>query len=366
MTRFHYANTSDANMLYMAKHHIADPFFFLEHDGVKRIFLSSTDREAFLEENDEEVEVVDVGPLASQAAEMDGDRTANLALVILKEFEVEEVVVPSNFPIALADAVRAEMLRLTVVLDWCPERAWKSPLEISALRDNFEHTIKAYELIEAVLQESKIDGDTLSYRGCVLTSECLRREVAKLLLDYDLTSPEGMIISCGKHAAMPHHMGTGPIHPGETIVVDIFPQSTKNHYFADMTRTYVKGELKHPEVQKMYEAVLEAHEASLRALRSGAARKAVYEISADVIKAAGFDVGEKGYTHSLGHGLGVAIHEAPNLSPRSEGVLEVGHVVTVEPGLYYPAWGGVRIEDTVVITENGYENLTNYPKKLFI
>jgi len=116
----------------------------------------------------------------------------------------------------------------------------------------------------------------------------------------------------------------------------------------------------------MYEAVQDAQRASLRELRPGMTGKEAYEISADVIRKHDFDVGERGYTHSLGHGLGVDVHEAPALSVRSLTVLKPGHVVTVEPGLYYEDLGGVRIEDTVVLTEAGCENLTNYPQNWHI
>ena len=132
-----------------------------------------------------------------------------------------------------------------------------------------------------------------------------------------------------------------------------------------MTRTYVKGLPLH-KVKKMYEAVKEAQRASLSALRPEKTGKEVYEISAEVIKKHGFDVGKKGYIHSLGHGLGVDIHEEPNLGPHSNKVLKPGHVVAVEPGLYYEDLGGIRIEDTVVITEDGHENLTNYPQNWII
>lgn len=350
----------------MLQYRVSDPVFFLEHKGEKRVFLSNLELDAFREVGNSDVEAVDVGLLADRAAQKTGDRTANLALTILETYGVTEPVsVPANFPVALADTIRKNTTQLTAVQHWAPERIRKSPTEISSIKENFVHTTKAYEYIEQVLRESVIEGDVLLYNGTELTSEFLRREVSKILLEYDLISPEGLIISCGAHAAMPHHSGAGPIRPHKTVIVDIFPQSTANHYFADMTRTYVKGEPSES-VQKMYEAVREAKRASLAALKPGISTQSVYEISADVIRKRGFDVGEKGYIHSLGHGLGIEVHELPTMSPRSDAVLESGNVVTIEPGLYYPEYGGIRIEDTVVITEDGYENLTNYPQKWHI
>ncbi len=362
MNRFHYGNTTDANLLYLLQHKIGDNFFFLESESSKYVFLNQLEIGAFLESGNSTLEAVDVTPLVAKAASVSGDVINNLAQTILQEYDVREVVVPGNFPYALAKSLEESGFKLEVSQTWCPERELKSPEEISAIKQNFEHTKEVYRFIESVLSESEIDKDRLVYRGQSLTSEWLKREAAKILLNNDLASPEGMIISCGKDAAMPHHEGAGLLRPGETIVVDIFPQSMKNHYFADMTRTYVKGVPMHEEIEKMYHAVLAAQENSLKALRPGVESAMPYEISAGIIERAGFGVGEKGYIHSLGHGLGVAVHEEPRLSSKSPGELQVGQVVTVEPGLYYPEWGGVRIEDTVVITEDGYENLTNYPK----
>ena len=323
MTRFHYASTKDSDMLYLVQHQITDPFFFLETDGRQYIFLSSTDIEAFKEESHGSVEAVDVGPLQSEAVQQSDGVLGNLAKIILEKYEVSgEVTVPATFPISIADTLRANSLQLTVGINWCPERERKSPVEILKIKENSEHTKKAFQLIEQILTDSKIEGLAIMYDSKPLTSEFLKREVSKLLLDYDLENPTGLIISCGKHAAMPHHMGTGPILPNQTIVVDIFPQSTTNHYFADMTRTYVKGEPS-PDIKNMYEAVQEAQQKSLVALKPGVTGREAFEISAEVIRRRGFDVGEKGYIHSLGHGLGVDVHEAPSLSAGSGRCTEV-------------------------------------------
>jgi Xaa-Pro aminopeptidase len=132
-----------------------------------------------------------------------------------------------------------------------------------------------------------------------------------------------------------------------------------------MTRTYVKGTPSET-VLNMRAAVARAQDAGFANIRPGAYAKDVFEASAAAVRDAGFDVGEKGYIHSLGHGLGLELHEAPHLAPSSSEVLEVGNVVTVEPGIYYPEHGGARIEDVVVVTENGYENLTSYPREMVI
>jgi Xaa-Pro aminopeptidase len=282
------------------------------------------------------------------------------ALDILLAYSVQGTIsVPSNFPLTLADELRKEGIAVSVAREWCPERRVKKSDEADAMRAVARTTVRAFAEVERLLREATIKGNMLYLGDEALTSESVRQAVEIMLLKENAICSEGLVLSCGVHAAMPHESGSGPLRAHETVVADIFPRSRDSYYFSDMTRTYVKGEPS-PEVARMYKAVKESHDRSLEALKPGVSGKEVYEMSAEVIRSVGFDVGEKGYVHSLGHGVGVSVHEAPLLSPRSNDVLEVGNVVTVEPGLYYPEYGGIRIEDTVLITEDGYEILTKY------
>jgi len=185
------------------------------------------------------------------------------------------------------------------------------------------------------------------------------------MLEEDLLNVEGIIISCGPHAAIPHHRGSGPLRPNETIICDIFPRYRGNHYFADMTRTYVKG-APSPELKKLYAAVFEAQTKAIAMVRPGIRFADVHEKCVEIFAKRGYHSGNKGFIHGTGHGLGLDIHEAPYVSKGQTGVFEEGHVVTIEPGLYYPKLGGVRLEDVVWVTKNGCENLTNYPKNFVI
>lgn len=367
MNTFHYASTTDKNMLYLVQMRISDPFFFLKTDHGQYVFLSSVDIGAFNENHPEgEIQAVAVEPFRKKAGTMQGDTLCNTARVILEEYQVTgEVVVPAEFPVFLADALRSVSFDLCVSSPWLSDRMKKNSAEVAAIEENFTSVTQAYRLLEQILHESSIKKDTLLYKGEVLTSGYLKKALSKQLLDFDLENSAGIIISCGVHSAMPHHAGKGPIRPHQTIIADIFPQSSRNHYFADMTRTYVKGTA-HEDIVRMYEAVQKAHAASLEAVSPGKSCKELYEISAQVIHDAGFDVGEKGYIHSLGHGLGIDVHEAPTVGPNSTHVLEAGNVITIEPGLYYPKRGGVRIEDAIVVTDSGYKNLTNYPQNWLI
>jgi len=169
------------------------------------------------------------------------------------------------------------------------------------------------------------------------------------------------IVASGPHAARPHHApGDRKIEPGEPVIIDMGAEY--RGYRADLTRTICAG-TPTPELISVYNLVLGAHEAALAAIRSGVAGKAVD----DVVRAFFRDAGHGDhFIHGLGHGVGLRIHEAPSAGPRSDDVLATGMTLTVEPGLYFPGWGGVRIEDFVIIESDGFRNLSAAPKRLTI
>ena len=184
----------------------------------------------------------------------------------------------------------------------------------------------------------------------------------------------GTIVAGGVQATDPHEEGHGPLRSGEAIILDIFPVDKASRYYADMTRTVIKGE-PNEELQKMYDAVLESQEAALGMIRAGVNGKDIHQKVSDVLHERGYktlvhDQEEgtplrTGFFHGTGHGVGLEIHEAPRIS-LSDDELRLGDVVTVEPGLYDPQVGGVRIEDLVVVTEDGCRNLTDFPKEFRI
>jgi Xaa-Pro aminopeptidase len=161
---------------------------------------------------------------------------------------------------------------------------------------------------------------------------------------------------------------------GESIILDIFPADKASRYYADMTRTVVKGE-PGEELQKMYDAVLESQQMALAMVGPSVNGKDIHQKVSDVLHEAGYETllhdqkpGEplqRGFIHGTGHGVGLEIHEAPRVSTADEELVP-GDVVTIEPGLYYPEIGGVRIEDLVVVTEDGCRNLTKFPKEFRI
>src|SRR3989344_2750212 len=361
MSRMHYANTRDSDMFYVVGGSISDPFFFLEKEGRRTIFLNALEIGAFRERH------TDIEALPIEKLQKKTQKLGKLAYAILADSELlgSEIEVSRRFPLDVADYLRSKDVVLNVRTPFMPERAIKSKSEIDKIRGALEITGGAFRLIEKILQKSIISDDSIIYESATLTSELLKREVATYFFNNGMEDPEGMIISSGAQAAMPHHKGSGPIRPNETIVCDLFPRNRESGYFADMTRTYVKG-TPSPQTVKMYEAVKSAQDKAFELIKPGAKAKVIHNAAAKAIKEAGFEVGEKGFIHSLGHGLGLDVHETPSISSNSSDILEVGNVITIEPGLYYPEYGGIRLEDVLVVVPEGYELLTLFDKRFLI
>ena len=350
-----YDNTHNSDMYYAVKTHIADKFFYIEKEKKRYVYLDAREIDAFKEKNKE----VEVFPLEPLIKEVEGKSLLahELALKIVDK----EIEVPTSFPLDMADFLRDNGIKVTPLTSFYPERNYKSEEEKEKIKENIQKTCLAFQKIEEILKESKIKGEEIIYKGKTLTSEFIKKEVKKLFLENDLYTPEGMIISSAKQASFPHHTGSGALKANSTIICDIFPRG-ENGYFADMTRTYVKGKPS-KKAEEMYAAVLKAQEKAISMAAPGVSMKDIHDAVCDVFKSVNHI---EGFLHGTGHGLGVDIHEDPYVNARSKGELKAGNVFTVEPGLYYPQYGGVRIEDVLYITEDGSENLTNYPKEMII
>ncbi len=293
-----------------------------------------------------------------------------LRAAFLSDHGVESLAVPKNFPTGVADGLREQGLEVTVEREGIVGdiRAVKHDEEIEHLAATQAANQEAMAVAESLIAAADIANDgTLEYDGQPLTSERVTQAIEVTLLRAGCSLDE-TIVACGEHGADPHDRGSGPLEANELIVIDIFPRDKETKYFGDMTRTFCRGEPT-AEMVRRYEVTEEAFEAALEATVAGATGKAVHDAACDVIEDAGYatlrsdPTTDTGFIHSTGHGVGLDIHEGPSLSPVG-GDLEPGHVVTVEPGIYDPAVGGVRIEDMVVVTEDGYENLTDYPISL--
>jgi Xaa-Pro aminopeptidase len=304
---------------------------------------------------------------------------ANVIARFLASRNTKTVTVAPYFPLGMAERLRALGIEVSVAADLGERRRVKRQDEVDAL----EATQRACEDgwsrgVDAIKRATIRKDKTLELDGELFTAERLRAIVETRLLELGCAS-DGAICAPGPQAADPHMIGTGPLHAGEPIVMDIFPQHKTTRYWADMTRTVSKGEPA-PEILKMYDLVKRAQDAGIKALRPGVTGRSIHEMVEDMIFAAGYDTlrpGQqhgpntngalpKGFIHGLGHGVGLDIHEAPSVGRSGSTPLVAGDVVTVEPGVYDPAIGGVRLEDMLVITETGSRNLTRAPRQLVV
>lgn len=357
---------SDSNLYYATRFLAPDPFVFLQV-GTRKILLMSDleiDRARAQARVDEVLSLSEYEGKARQ-------RWQSLHLIdtvglLLEGHGVQAVTVPSAFPLEYGDRLREKGVRVTTRPDpFFPERLVKSEEEIAAIALTQRHTEAALEAALQILKESRIKGDQVLWKGTPLSVEDLKKVINVSLMENDCVA-QHTIVACGLDGVDPHNQGSGPIRPHESIVFDIFPRSSRTRYFADMTRTVVKGKAS-DDLRRMYDAVLAGQLRGIELVRDGASGQAIHEQVARTLEALGFETGPadgrmQGFFHGTGHGVGLDIHEPPRISKTGAG-LKAGQVVTVEPGLYYSRWGAVRIEDLVVVEAGGCRNLTRAPKK---
>lgn len=287
-----------------------------------------------------------------------------------RETGMQSWFVPDDFPLGLAQELRRRQLCIEVLKPFCPEREFKTTAERSWIAEGVRAAERGLEAALQVLREATVEPDhALQWRGDVLTAERLRGEIDAAIARLGGTACR-TIVAAGKHGADPHNMGAGPIAAHRPIVIDIFPRIDRTGYWGDLTRTVVKGTAP-DRVRRAHSAVFAAQLAAFDCIQAGRRASDIHEAAAATLARAGFETDSAatpptGFFHGLGHGLGLDIHEAPRLSPDAANELRPGQVITVEPGLYYPQWGGVRLEDVIVVTEDGFENLTSAPKILEI
>lgn len=220
----------------------------------------------------------------------------------------------------------------------------------------------------AMLRRAEIKGTQLWLDGQAVTSERVKKFINVKLMELDCIA-QHTIVAGGEQACDPHNEGSGPLPAHRSIIFDVFPRSATSRYFADMSRTVIRGTAS-PELKRLYSTVKDAQEEAITKIKDGADGMKIHQGICTRFEKAGYKTGlvngrMQGYFHGTGHGVGLDIHEAPRIS-RTGSLLQEGHVVTVEPGLYYPGLGAVRIEDMVLVTKDGCRNLTNFPKQFVL
>jgi Xaa-Pro aminopeptidase len=350
---------------------IGDPFLYLESDGrravltnvleVDRIAQQAPDLERLLGEQFGRDELIAEGLSYEEV-----DRALYLRAV--NHVGITAAVVPPDFPLAVADRLRAEGIALSVDDELFVERRRrKTDAELAGIRRATEAGLAGLAECARALREATIDGDQLHLDGELLTSEIVRARVREVCARAGAPAPDDIIVAPMRPGdAVGHDAGSGPLPAHAPICLDLWPQDEESGCWSDMTRTFVRGEISDG-IAELHALVLEAHQRACAAVSPGVLGVDLYGVACDVFEAAGQptqrtkkpgEVLTHGFYFGLGHGVGLEVHEAPALGRTGRDPLIAGDVVAVEPGTVDPAHGGMRVEDLLLVTDEGYENLT--------
>ncbi len=355
---------------------VPDPFLYAEVDG-RRAAVVTAFEVPRIAAADPGIETIPPERLGMDELLAAGTPLAQAELEIYTracaELGIERAVVPAAFPLELADHLRAHGVEIRSDRElFEARRRSKNTTEIEGLRRAQRACEAALDAARELLRAADPSGGVLVLDGEPLTCERLKVEVERVFSAHGAAAEE-FIVSHGAQTAIGHETGSGPIAPGEAIVFDLFPRDRATGVYTDMTRTYVVGEA--PEELRRYHGLcLEALQRAAEAVRPGVNGRELMRLVCEFFASHGYptpltkrpgEVLTSGFFHGLGHGVGLEVHERPAIS-RSGDDLVPGDVITLEPGLYRAGFGGVRLEDILLVTEQGAETITRYPYDLAV
>jgi Xaa-Pro aminopeptidase len=344
---------------------IIDPFIYIEANGRRAATVSVLDADKVRPMG---IEILDPEELGRDELTKQGLREVEIenemALRAVERLGITHATVPPAFPVSVADHLRAAGIELEVDDEaFTQRRRVKTPEQLDGIRRAHKAADAAMGVAAELIRELRPG----------LTSEEVRTAMQKVCEEHGTELPDDAIVSHGAQSAIGHESGHGEIGAGEAVIVDIWPRDKPSRCWADMTRTFVAGGGEPPdELRTFWRLSKESLDLVYPEVRAGAAGRALYERSCEPFHAAGQPtqlskepgtVLEDGYFHGLGHGVGLEVHETPTLG-RLPDVLVAGDVITLEPGCYRRGFGGCRLEDLVVVTEDGCETLTDFPYDL--
>jgi Xaa-Pro aminopeptidase len=353
---------------------VPDPFLYAERDGARHVVASSfeLDRIAEVAPDLELIPLEDFGVDELYAQGLTRNEIElEVAVRAARRFGIDEAAVPATFPLELADHLRANGVQVGADRElFVGRRRVKNEAELAGIRRALRGAEAAMTAARELLRSAEPQNGEVVLDGEPLTCERIKFAVEQVFSEHRVFADE-FIVSHGSQTAVGHDMGSGAIAPGEPVCLDLFPRDRESGCYADMTRVYVVGEPS-DELRRYHRLCREALDRSVLAVKPGVEGKDLYRISCEFFEEHGFptllskpsgEVLKDGFYHSLGHGVGLEVHEQPNLG-RGPGELVAGDVIAVEPGLYRNGFGGIRLEDLVLVTEKGAETLTDYPYDL--
>ena len=355
---------------------VADPVVFLDHDGRRIVVTGPFEVSIFATREDVVDEVWTTDELGIQELIRDESRPSHLigpelVLRAVQRAGSASVVVPPTFRVLVADYLRAAGVEVVVdAPTWADRRRRKTPWEVEGIERAQRAAETSMLTATRLLREAEPTNDgMLRFEGELLTSELIREAMVGQLVALGAESEE-VIVQSGDACFGGHELGSGPIAPDRSLIIDCFPRDRKTGAFSDMTRTFVVGEPSE-RLARLHAHCRRALDIAFEAIKPGAsdvfARVAGYfesEGFATYLSHGSSEPVREGFIHALGHGVGLEVHERPLMGRRSD-ALVAGDVVAVEPGLYLRGVGGVRLEDTVLVTDDGFERFTDaYPYDL--
>jgi Xaa-Pro aminopeptidase len=353
---------------------IPDAFVYAELDGRRVVAISAMEASR--------VEALGIGLEVRPTEEFGADEirrsgvdihtaATELAVRIARGLGIDEATVPRSFPLGIADALRGAGIELAVdqkLFD--NRRRRKSEHELAGIRRAQKAAESGVAVARDLLRRAERSNGGLSVDGEALTCELVKERIQATFLAQGALAQE-MIVSHGRQTAVGHDMGSGPIAPDDVVLIDLFPLDLESACYADITRTFVIGEMPN-ELREWHALCREALELAAAEVRPGVNGGAVHRLVSEFFAERGFptlltkpegEVLRDGFYHGLGHGVGLQVHESPSLGMLGEELVP-GDVITIEPGLYREGLGGVRVEDLLLVTEDGYERLTDCPYEL--
>jgi Xaa-Pro aminopeptidase len=353
---------------------VPDPFLYAERDGKGSVVASSFEL-GRIHEVASHLEVLPMEEFGLDELYGQGLTRDEIELEVIlraaRRFGLEHASVPSTFPLEVADHLRSNGIDVKADRElFKSRRRVKNDAELAGIRRAQRAAEGAMDAARELLRAAERQNGSLVVDGEPLTCERLKLAVEQVFSEHGVFADE-FIVSHGAQTAIGHDMGSGPIAPNEPIVFDLFPRDRETGCYCDMTRTFVVGEPS-DELVEYHKLCRDALDRSVAAVKPGIAGKELNRIASAIFEEHGFptllskqpgEVLKDGFYHSLGHGVGLEVHEDPALG-RGPGELVAGDVIAVEPGLYRNGYGGCRLEDLVHVTADGGEVLTDYPYDL--
>jgi Xaa-Pro aminopeptidase len=357
-----YASSDDADMRYLSGFKTSDPFIYVKKPHRRGVIIVSQMEHARAVRESHAAVMTRAQAGIVEILEHEQDPWKVTAAMITGQVQ-DTILVPPNFPLALARALQ-DTVGVTVDNDCLASmRAVKTRAQMAQIKRVQRVTESAIGVGISLIRGSKVQKGILVAGGEPLTSEIVRAAMHNHLTAHGCTAKD-TIVSCGKDSAVPHCLGSGPLKAHQPIVLDIFPQDDRSGYFSDMTRTVARGKPA-SDVMDMHAAVCEAQVLAISRVRAGIPGAGIHDEVVGFFRDLGYGTTTKGFLHNLGHGIGLQVHELPSLGVAGK-ELTAGNVITIEPGLYCPGTGGVRLEDVGAVTKKGFVDFTKFPRGMVL